>query len=226
MNRLQLVQRVHQESGLSTTAPVATLNQSGMSAKLVNFVDEAWEEIQNSETTWRFANASTGGSLISGTDTYNPVSAWGIAAEPARWIQDWRAAYVYRTADGLGSRQFLTYLPWEQFRGMNIPVVSGTPIYWTVQPDGDVQYFPRPNVAGLASVHEFYAANQMLAADGDIPRCPVKFHLAIAWCAVKLYCGHDNAAELYGHAAKQADQYMDRMRASELPQMGSPGALA
>jgi hypothetical protein len=226
MNRLQLVQRAHQESGLSGNAPASTLNQSGMAAKMVNWVDAAWEDIQNDETNWRFNHGTSGGALTSGDDTYDPVVDWSITAEPARWVQDDRGSYVYRPADGLASRLFMRFLPWEQFRGINIPLAGGQPLYWTVKPDGDIAYHPRPNASGFTTVHEFYMANQVLAADADIPRAPERFHLAIVWRAVMKYAGHDGATDLYQVAAREEGRYMDRMRSSELPQMGSPGALA
>lgn len=57
MNRLQLVQRLALECGVSGTV-TTTLNQTGEFARLVAWTDTAWEQLQTKHDDWDFMRSS------------------------------------------------------------------------------------------------------------------------------------------------------------------------
>lgn len=57
MNKLQLVQRLALECGVSGTL-TSTLNQSGEALRLVTWIDQAWEDLQTKHDDWNWMRSS------------------------------------------------------------------------------------------------------------------------------------------------------------------------
>lgn len=213
---LEIVQRTYEECGLSNNAPSAVTGQAGMAKKVVNWVLAAHQWVQDEEPRWRFDWAQLTAVLSAGVDTYDPVATWAITVK--EWVTEPMASYIYKTSVGLTSRQPLTFLQWELFRGLNIPpVTSTTPIYWTVNPQAQVVYFPTPSTSDWTVVHEYYQDTQTMAANTDTPRIPAKYRMSLVWRAVQLYCGNDANGDLYVHASNELKDVMFKMRGTELP---------
>ncbi len=223
---LELVSRTHDECGFTTDrAPTSVLNQNNMAKKTVNWVRDAHKLVQLEQTNWTFDWAQTGGALVANQEAYDPLVDWGDSVK--EFVKTPQAAYVYKTATGTVTRQFLTYLTWEQFRGLNIPPLpSEVPIYWTQRPDGDIVYFPSPSNALWTTVHECYLNPLVLVADTDEPRMPTEYRMSIVWRAVLLFCGNQKDGDLYQHATQEYGLLMDAMREKNLPQWLSGGSLA
>lgn len=223
MNFLQIVQRAYRESGLAGSGPTAVANQSGRNQDVVYWVLEAHEEIQGARPDWTFDWAQGTFNLIADQDTYDPVDDFGITGGVRDFLRT--GAYSYPTAQGVNGRLFLEYVEWERFRQLLVPVVPGQPVAFTVRPDGDVQFYPRPSVATTA-VMEYNRLAQTLVNDTDIPRMPAWSHMAIVWKAVMIGCGktkdwgrHDTAEERY-------EAIFQRMARECTPQLVTGGALA
>ena len=54
MTFLQLVQRTRRECGIAGSGPTTTVNQSGEMARLVDWVQQSWVEIQEEQPDWDF----------------------------------------------------------------------------------------------------------------------------------------------------------------------------
>lgn len=202
MTFLQIVARAYQEAGLTGTTPVSVLNQTGRAADMVRWALSAHEYIQSLRLDWTFDWAQGTFALVANTDTYDPTSDFGVVGGVREFLKEQTSSYAYPTASGVNARLFLTHTPWEHFRGLLVPAtLSAPPIRFSVRPDGDIQYWPKPNVACTA-VHEYQRNAQVLAADEDVPRMPAWSHMAIVWKAVMLACTrtkdwsrHDTAEE-------------------------------
>lgn len=223
LNFLALVQRAYREAGLTGSGPVTVLNQSGRNLDMVNWVLQSHEEIQTSREDWTFDWAQGTFSLPSGQDTYDTATDFNIVGGVREFTRT--GAYVYPTAQGVNGRLFLEYLEWERFRYLTVPVVGGIPVAFTVRPDGDVQYYPRPNVAATA-VHEYFRLPETLAADTDIPRMPAWAHMAIVWKAVMIGCGKTKDWSRHDAAEERYEAIYQRMLRELTPQMVTGGPLA
>ena len=198
---LQLVQFAYREYGLPGNAPVSVANQSGRAKDIIGWVLQAHEEIQTARNDWTFDWTRGTVSLTANKDTYDQITDVGVAGGIRDFLRDPVANYAYQTSQGEAGRIFLRLMEWEQFRGINVPIVNGsTPVAFTIRPDDKVIYYPKPTV-DCTAVHEFYQQPESLSSNGltpasddgaNVPRMPARFHLAIGWKAVMIGCGRGN----------------------------------
>lgn len=220
---LQIVQRAYQEAGLTGSVPSTVLNQTGRALNMVNWVLQAHEEIQTARADWIFDWVQGTFTLTSGDDTYAPVADFSITGGVREFVRT--GAYAYPTASGVNSRLFLEYVEWERFRQLIIPVVPGPPVAFCRRPDGDVQFYPRPN-ATTTAVMEYYRNPQTLSADADVPRMPTWSHMAIVWKAVMIGCGKNKDFSRFDTAEENYEAIYQRMVREQTPQMVTGGSLA
>jgi hypothetical protein len=220
MNFLEIAKRVRQECGISGDGPAAVVSQSGISAKLVAWVQAAYEEIQNLQP-WEFNWAEHTQPLTEGVALYDPVNDWGLdyrelAAEPI---------YVYRTDDGPRSKHWLCHVSWAEMRDLMQPGILGVPVYCATRPDDTIQFHPEPQT-GLTAVVEYIKNPATLVDNTDVPVIPARYHMAIVWRAVMFWCAHDENTGLYGAANQHYQTLLRKMMRSELPSMQMAEALA
>ena len=187
MNRLALAQRAKLEMGIAGAASLTdTVAPVGLDIKVVNWVDLAWQRIQQMRLwDWMWESATV---TILAT-TYTTA---GTIAE-RRYIKD-----SCRDANAA----LLTYMPWGEFRHAYPPalIATGTPSVWTIRPDKSFTVNAKPASNAALTVERFKAPSAM-TLDADTPTgMPTELHMAIVWRAVMLYAGHDEAATLYQHA--------------------------
>lgn len=80
MNFLGLVQRLRQEAGASGTGPLTTANQTGELQRLVNWINDAWLDIQSLRTDWDWMRS---------TFSFPTVSSQGIYTTSQMGIPTW-----------------------------------------------------------------------------------------------------------------------------------------
>ena len=129
MNFLEIAKRVRQECGIAGDGPSAVTGQDGINAKIVNWVGSAYEELQTMRP-WRFNWATHTQALTAGVNAYDPHADWGLDFRQLAY----EPIYVYRTADGPNSRQWLSEVPWEVLREMPYPSGDGFPAYVAIRP--------------------------------------------------------------------------------------------
>jgi hypothetical protein len=220
MNFLEIAKRVRQECGISGDGPAAVQSQVGMSAKLVAWVQTAYEEVQSLQP-WRYNWAEHTQALTAGVAVYAPVNDWGLdfrelATDPI---------YVYRTQDGPRSKHWLCHVSWAEMRDMAQVGIQGVPVYCAMRPDTTIQFHPEPQ-DGMTAVIEYIKNPDTLVDNLDIPLMPARYHMAIVWRAVMYWCTHDENTALYGAANQQYQIILRKMWLSELPTIQMAGALA
>ncbi len=126
MTFLELCQRTHAEAGLAGSGPTSPLGQSGMNAKVVNWVRDAWNDIQQMHNDWNFLWKSSNVTLLAGSRSYTPVAA-GVADLN---IID-RAVVSFGTA---ATEVELIPLPWDEFNASFRlqTVATGTAEYMSI----------------------------------------------------------------------------------------------
>jgi hypothetical protein len=225
MDFLTLVQAAYRESGFVGEGPVSVLNQIGRKGDVVRWVLDAHEEIQSERMDWKFDWASGTFALVIGTDTYDPASDFNIVGGVREFIRSPRASYVYPTASGPNGRNFLQFVEWDDFRGMNVPNVPGsTPVTFSKRPDGRIVYYPNPSAA-CTVYHEYQLAQQVLVAGADVPRMPARFHMAIAWKAVMIGCGKTKDFGRFDTAEEEYEKILNKMLREETPAITIGGSF-
>lgn len=227
LNFLQLVQRAHQESGVAGNGPTAVTGQVGRAADFVRWVGEVHEEIQLQEH-WRFDWVQGIFTLTAGKAVYVPTGAapdFGIAQPGVRTWAAGDEAFLFRPAQGINQRFFIKFVPWDEFKMINIPVSPGMPTCWTVDPTGSVRYFPQPEQSYTA-YHEYWRKPQALAAATDVPRMPQEYHMGIVWKAVMRSCEKIKDWTRFDSAEENWNRIYNRMLEAHGPTYLPPGPWA
>lgn len=195
MNRLQLAQRLNQEIGGESTYPTATTAQTGEALRYVNWVDQAWIDIQSAKRSWRWMVAeATGVETIAIGDT--SVTLLGASAdyEELRPYDPNGCPNVlfYQSSIGVTDAQPVELLPWSEFNGFydsgQWNDSSGRPQFCALAPDGTLRFFPKADVEYKIK-YQYRKDYQPLTADATIPQMPDKFHMLIVWLALSYYGG-------------------------------------
>lgn len=225
MNKLQLCQRVRQESGISGSGPVTTISQSGEMGKIVSWVDSAYEDIENLYTSWNFLRFDFSFQTIAAASTYTPIAV-GLD-ELASWKQDSVRAYL--TSSGIGAEQIIYPVSWDMMRDVRLlgagATLQGNPSEFAIRPNKAMVLWPTPN-AIYTVTGEYFKRAQSMTLNTDEPLIPVQFHMAIVWKAVMYYAADQGAAELYAVAGREYARIMRGLKKDQLPVICMGGPLA
>lgn len=216
MNRLQLVQKLRQRTGGAGSGPTSTVGQSGEALDYVDWIDEAWLQLQAEEQDWHWMRKDASFQTVSGQIAY---AATTIAPDWARWhVSDsWR---LFTTAIGRRDEGFLT--PWEfqtwrdSFDFGLQSTLLGRPTVFAVRPgDHAIVLGMTPNAAYTVT-GQYQAAPIAMTADSDVPGLPTRFHMLIVYKAMMLYGSHEAAPEVYAAGKGEGDKMMAALRLDQL----------
>lgn len=204
MNRIELVRRLVAESGTTGLAIGSTLDQTGDALNFVNWIDDAWLEIQglaNWPSLWEDAAIviQAGQSSAAGTLSHK--------------------RYIHDSARLNGG--FLTYQPWDRFRLAYPSVQAGTSIgVWTVRPDRSIAVNGVVDADTTIQIERYRMPGRLTANDSE-PLLFSEHHMMIVWRALMLYGGFDADGVQYKRGAAEYAQ-LKRLAAGDLPAM-EPG---
>jgi hypothetical protein len=203
MNRLQLAQRCKTECGIHGTTIASTTTATGNDAKIVAWVDTAWQRIQSSRN-WDWLWEATTVTVLANTAT----TTGSIPA--SRYVKDGT-----RNPDGAE----LTFMDWRIFRRAypSTFIVAGTPSAWTIRPDKAFAVNAKPASNTAFSVERYRNPTAMAANTDEPTGLPAEHHMLIVWRAVMLYAGSDEAAALYQHAQAEYRKVLAGMGLTDTP---------
>lgn len=196
MNFLALVQDVARQSGTLaggvTLASVA--NPSGRADKIVNFVQSAWEDIQN-QRQWSWLRAGFSHSLLADTTTYTAASF--DLTRFGNWFEDadeFRAMTIYDPDIGQSDESELSQIPYEQWKVKydRRSHDANRPIEWAISPASEFCVGPKPDQTYTLR-GEYWKSPQALAENDDTPESPSRYHKAIVWRAMQIAAENDEA---------------------------------
>lgn len=219
MNFLELARAVRRESGISGDGPSNVSGQSGIYAKIVEWVQRAHEEIQLAEHQWRFDWARHTQALTAGQDVYDPLD-WGLQVRQIK--RD--TLYVRPTATPT-ARHWLTWVDYPSMVQLKSASVQGIPVYWTERPDRKIEFYPAPS-ADITLVMEYYQRPLRLTTNTSEPRIPTEYRMAIVWRAVMMCCAEIEDGARFQVAQRNYSEMMLRMRTTEIEPTVQPEALA
>ena len=215
MNYLQLVNRARRECGVSGAANLTTLQNPATveTQRFIDWVADAWNDIQISQTTWQFLRAKCEIATTAGQNVYTPAGANATyfatgATIPTSTIPTFDSFVLssfrcYRPAVGYGDEMLMNFLIWEDFRNLylygNMRTTQQRPVAVTQAPDRSLVVGAVPddvyNIVG-----EFYAHPQVLSADTDTPLMPDQFHMLVVYKTMEYYGAYESAPEVLARA--------------------------
>jgi hypothetical protein len=224
MTRLQLCRRLRQEAGISGTGPTTTISQTGEMGKVVDWIDSAYQDIQNLHADWDFLRSDLSFETIATISEY-PKTAIS-ATEQGEWIDDSFRSYL--TSAGVAGEQFMTRVPWKRFRDVyllgSLRSTTGQPLFITQQPDTSLLMWPIPDAIYTIN-GEYFQRPQTMTADSTNPLIPAKYQMIIVWRALMYYAGSAGAPELYAVGQREYKRLLNQLEAHQLPEIEFAGPL-
>lgn len=220
MNYLQLCQRLRLECGVSGTGPSTVTSQTGQLLKLVNWVAQAWLEIQMSRPDWRFMWKEFTFNTVAGTRDY-PAADVSIT-DLDSW--DVGSFLIYETAIGTSDQNelpYMDYLDWrKKYRVQMAERANDRPLLFTLMPDDEaVRFEPRPDAIYTID-GEYKRTVQTFSVSADTPTgLPSKFHMLIVYKAMQYYGFHENAPDVLANGETWYDQMLTILEREQLPIM-------
>lgn len=228
MTFLELVQRTRQECGIPGDGPLTTLNQTRQMKRLVDWVSQAWVDIQNSRTDWDFMRRSVTFNTVAGQQSYAPGAGLDINISDFKM---WRneSFRQYLKSAGIGTEIILgQYQSYSEFRDFYMlgsrRLVTGRPLYITIAPDRSLALGFTPNDVYVTTA-EYYRRAQVLVADSDVPLMDEDYHMLIVYGAMKKYGMFEVANEQISAAADASAALYNRLLLEYTPGITQGGSL-
>ena len=236
MTFLELAQKLRQECEIPGTGPAAVTGQTGQLKRLVDWINDAWEDIQNRHDNWLWMRRPFTFNTVLDDDTYaygdvTDVDAGAAITRFGRWlVQDRCDPYLcYLQSGGIGGQYRLIYQPWADFRHLykfgNQTTLNGVPQFISVDPKLQIVLGPKPNGVYVVT-GDFQRSMQTMTADEDLPEMPAQFHKLNVYWAMQKYGANSVASEIYARATQEANRMMRALEANQLPDMPLAGPMA
>jgi hypothetical protein len=243
VNFLALAQRAAVECGVASTVAIGTalptvVGAAGSLGRIVNWVGDAWNDIQTRHDDWEWMRSSNllgkGASFVPAAgQASTPIgiedTEVGIAwAAFGKW--DRESFRNYTTSVGFANEMFLDEIPFDTWRDSYMlgamREVQTRPVVVAVGPDQSLNLGPPPN--GLYTITgDYFMAPAVMAADIDVPLgLAARFHMLIVYIAMMKYAGYESAPEVFQRGSAESVRMYGQLEALRLPIMSFGGALA
>ena len=209
MTFLELCHRLRDEVGGDGRGPVTVVNQRDEYLRVVNWVRDAWLEIQGWRPDWQWAMAQAS----------IPVEADQQEVDAPDDLQDWDAA----SARFDGRR--LEVLDWRAFSRLPAVTRGDMPTRVTASIGGTL-LLDRAPVAPGTLTFDYWRTPQRLEKDEDVPRLPEQYHMLIVYQAAIQMGYFTNSPNLVESAQRNADRLMSGIAMTQLPRPAIQGPLA
>lgn len=203
-NFLELSQELQRLTGTGGTGPTDVATATGIEGRIVNYVKNAWIDIQSHPKDWKWMWATYLAPAPGGAPLQTIASVTDYVLTDVQKVRT-KTFISYLTATGLTDRQRMTYIPYDKFQQRYSTVVSANsrPINVTRLPTGNLSFYPPPNDI-YSITFEYYSTPQIFAVNGDIPAMPLRFHQLIVYEALKRFGKAEDAPELIAIGEEEA----------------------
>jgi hypothetical protein len=243
MNFLALCQRTCVECGVASgqailSALPTVVGATGSLGRVVNWVGDAWNDIQCLHDDWDWMRSSNllgaGASFptVAGQASYPiGVGAGTVGVEWATFGKWDRETFrSFPTSVGIQGEQFLDEIPYDAWRDAYMfgaqRAVQMRPVAIAVGPNQSLNLGPPSN--GLYTITgDYFAAPTAMVADTDTPMwLPARFELLIVYYAMKKYGQYEAASEVIQRGNSEGARVYAQLQAVRAPRITFGGALA
>lgn len=223
---LELVKQLALESGnMDPALVVAVSGLTGRQAKLAGWVNKAYLNIQNSRRDWGWLIARWTNPLIIGSGVYTTASF--NLTRFSSWItdRDWyQPLTIYDPALGVsdeGALGLISHELWRTKWDRGNQSVLGRPVDYAISPRNEIEFGPVPDKAYVAT-GQYQKGPQTLAATGDVPEMPARFHDMIVWEAMRLSLISDGAYQESQYPMLEMVGLRHELELDQLPEIAIP----
>lgn len=223
---LQLCNRLVEKAGITGGTLSSVVGQQGESARVVNWINEAYLNIQELHRDWLWMQADVSFQTAPNQGAYTPAQI-GLT-DFASWVDDSFRSYL--TSAGTPAEQFLQPMDYPDFRDVYLFGAQRTqfnqPEVLAVGPDKSLIFGPVPDAQGYTITGKYYRAPSDLVGNASVPLLPARFHMLIVYEAMKSYGLYEAASETIAEGERQYNRMLQRLTMDQLPEFGIAGALA
>jgi hypothetical protein len=209
MNFLELVKKAWEKAGQSGEGPASVASAVGHQKRFVNWVRDAWTEIQQESSEWSFLKADKVCALVAGQDSFT------LAELALTDLQDILAIYIL--VNGKYQPVKLIRSPSSASNILQQNKTAGCPLVCYFANDA-FTFDSVPDAAYQIKIH-YLRLPQELAANADVPICNASYHSAIWWRAVKSYARYDEDQAMYAEATEQSEKVLMLMHSKLKPEI-------
>ena len=210
MTFLEMCRRVRQESGISGDI-ASVVNQQGILAKLVTWVQQAEYDIVTSRKDWNFMRGKASGSLVVGKVEYLPGD---LGMQPFTMLSK-----VYVDRQPLRKLDFEYLDDWHLKNG---GAQEGTPTAYAETPDGTILFDHKPTQAVLFDIR-YYKSATRLTLNTSVSPIPAEHEEVIIQAALMSYARHEQDDQLLRDFEKEFTIQMKGLSNRQLPNLVIPG---
>jgi hypothetical protein len=232
MNFVDLTERLRYECGVSGTPLTTVQNLNGELLRLRNWIRDAWQELQQERTDWKFMRRNLSFATVAGTQSYDLATVQAANGNIDIDIYRMDSFSIDPPTDADRSQeQPLGIMNYDHFRNMYIvgyPV--GDPTRWqrpmtaSVDDAKTIWFGPCPDLAYTIR-GECWINPQILVADADVPIMPAKYHNVIVYRAMKKYAGYESANDVRVRSVQEGRVPELTLFNEQLPQVTIDGAF-
>jgi hypothetical protein len=220
MTLLDLVQTLRQESGIAGNGPTTTINQSGELGRLVNWIKQAYLDIQDKNTSWNFMRKTFTFDCVIGTQNYD--------GSQIPDLRNWKPYSNRIYLNTPNNEWFLQFIPWEEFRDYRgfgaSRAQTRRAIECTINPAKELVLWPIPDNTYTVT-GEYFRTPHVMLLDADVPLFP-QFHMCIVFNALMRYASYVADPSLYAYAQKEYLKTISMLENDQLEQIKFAGPLA
>ena len=202
MTFLELCKRLRQETGYQGTGPVTVVGQQGDLKRIVEWVNQAYLDIQNKWQDWRWLWTEGQQATTADVADYAPPADLAVYSEDTLRIGDESLCYV-------------TFQHYRRDRERYDEMTPGRPWSFTILPNRSLRLFPTPDAAYNVD-YEYFRAPVPLVENADEPLMPARYHEVIIHRARVYWAAFENAPSELQVADALFSEAMTRLEASEL----------
>jgi hypothetical protein len=224
LNYLQLVNAVREKCSANGAALTTVVSQTGEALRYVNWVNDAWMDIQGMYENWEFMRTTFSFATVSHQQSYTPTQAG--TTNFANWKRD--SIRIYQTSLGYPNEIWMPFQDYESFRNLYQFGAMRTsyqrPVVFSIDPAKNFLLGPGPNATGYTVGGEYYTVPLEMALDADTPSLPVEYHKAIVFRAMMFYGAYEAAGEIYTEGQSEFKTIIARAEINQLPliDLGGP----
>lgn len=219
MNYLALCKRLRQEAGITGDGPTTTVTQTGQLKRVVDWIAQAWTDIQIMRPDWLFMDSEFSFDTIAATRDY--AAADYSITDMKLW--DNKSFLIYETSVGESDQNAIPYLAYNKWRDQYRPRMNdrddGRPVLFTIMPDNSIRFEPQPDKAYTIEGNYKRSSQTLLNDSDELTNFPEDFHMAVVWKALMYYAHYEDAGEVMDEAEVNFGNLQHRLEIEQLPEM-------
>lgn len=204
MTFIEMCRRVRQDSGISGDI-ASVVNQQGILAKLVTWVQQSEYDIVTSRSDWNFMRDKASDVLTVGKAEYMPAE---LGMQPFAMLNK-----VYVAGQPLEKLNFDYLDDWHLKNGGPPEVV---PTAFAETPDGSILFNYKPTQATSIDIR-YYRAATRLVANASVSPIPAEHEEVIIQLALMNYARHEQDDYLLRDATAAYERHLSNLCNKQLP---------